>query len=90
MEAGRNSVSDIDEWFGYNEVENIVSGELNEEKVCRLRKSIYGLKTGFETWYIKFDYVITSFGFAENRLHECIYTKVCGCKFIFLVLCVDI
>lgn len=33
--------------------------------------------------------MITSFGFEENRLDECIYMKTSGSKFIFLILYVD-
>ena len=61
----------------------------DEQKVCRLRKSIYGLKQASRQWYLKFDHVITSFGFIENKMDECIYLKVSGSKFIFLVLYVD-
>lgn len=39
--------------------------------------------------YLKFDEIITAFGFIENRLDECIYLKVSGSNFIFLVLYVD-
>nr|KYP62227.1 Retrovirus-related Pol polyprotein from transposon TNT 1-94 [Cajanus cajan] len=28
-------------------------------------------------------------GFEENKVDQCIYQKVCGCKFIFLVLYMD-
>ena len=39
--------------------------------------------------YIKFRNVIISFGFEENIVDQCIYVKVSGSKFMFLVLYVD-
>lgn len=39
--------------------------------------------------YLKFDNVITSYGFEENVAHECVYLKISRSKFIILVLCVD-
>lgn len=57
--------------------------------VCKLKKSIYGLKQASRQWYLKFDKIITSNGFVENRLDECIYLKFSVSKFIFLVLYVD-
>ena len=39
-----------------------------EHLVCRLKKSIYGLKQTFRQWYLKFDKVITFFGFTENKI----------------------
>lgn len=60
-----------------------------EHMVCKLRKSIYGLKQASRQWYLKFDEIISDFGFVENKLDECIYLKVSGSKFIFLVLYVD-
>jgi hypothetical protein len=59
------------------------------EKVCKLKKSIYGLKQASRQWFLKFDAVITSFGFEENKLDECVYSKINGSNFIFLVLYVD-
>ena len=38
----------------------------NEHLVCKLKKSIYGLKQASRQWYIKFNNTITSFGFKEN------------------------
>ncbi|RDX68048.1 hypothetical protein CR513_53007, partial [Mucuna pruriens] len=38
----------------------------NEHLVCRLKKSIYGLKHTSRKWYFKFVEVVTSFGFKEN------------------------
>ena len=34
--------------------------------VCKLKKSIYGLKQASRQWYLKFHDVISSFGFEEN------------------------
>ncbi|KAJ8755827.1 hypothetical protein K2173_024372 [Erythroxylum novogranatense] len=36
------------------------------EKVCKLQKSIYGLKQAFRSWNIRFDEVIKEFGFSQN------------------------
>jgi hypothetical protein len=63
-----------------------------EEKghmVCKLKKSIYGLKQASRQWYIKFNDTITSFGFQENTVDRCIYQKISGSKFIILILYVD-
>ncbi|KAL1224686.1 Retrovirus-related Pol polyprotein from transposon TNT 1-94 [Cardamine amara subsp. amara] len=63
--------------------------ECHEDMVCKLKKSIYGLKQASRQWYLKFDEIITKFGFKENVLDPCIYLKITGSKFIFLVLYVD-
>ena len=57
--------------------------------VCKLKKSIYGLKQASRQWYYKFHGVIISFGFVENPIDQCIYQKVSGSKTCFLVLYVD-
>jgi len=57
--------------------------------VCKLKKSIYGLKHAPHQWYLKFHSVISSFGFVENNMDRCIYHKVNKSKIIFLVLYVD-
>ena len=57
--------------------------------VCRLKKSIYGLKQASRQWYLKFHSVVASYGFVENKVYQCIYCKVSGRKFIFLILYVD-
>ena len=63
--------------------------EGKEHLACKLKKSIYGLKQAFRQWYLKFNDTITSFGFKENTVDRCIYLKVSGSKFIFLILYVD-
>ena len=57
--------------------------------MCRLQKSIYGLKQASRQWYLKFHDVVTSLGFEENTVDSCIYLKISGRKFIFLILYVD-
>ena len=64
--------------------------EGKEHMVCRLKKSIYGLKQASRQWYLKFNDTITSFEFKKNIVDRCIYLKVSGSKFIFLILYVDI
>ena len=51
-----------------------------ENLVCKLKKSIYSLKQASCQWYLKFNGVISSFGFVENPMDQCIYQKVSGSK----------
>jgi len=63
--------------------------EGKEHMVCKLKRSIYGLKQDSRQWYLKFNDIIVSFGFKENIIDRCIYMKVSGSKFIFLILYVS-
>ena len=58
----------------------------NGNLVCKRKKSIYDLKQASRQLYIKFDEVIIRNFFKENILDRCIYMKVSGSSFIFLVL----
>ena len=42
------------------------SSSEGEHLVCKLKKSINGLKQASRHWYLKFHETITSFGFEEN------------------------
>lgn len=57
--------------------------EGREEIVCKLRKSIYGLKQASRQWYLKFDEVVRSHGFTESLVDVCFYIKINGRNFIF-------
>ena len=57
--------------------------------VYKLQKSIYGLKNASRQWHLKFDEVVIANGFKDNIVDQCIYMKVSGSKYIFLVLYVD-
>ena len=79
---------DLEEEVYMKQPEGFSSRE-GEHLVCKLKKSIYGLKQASRQWYYKFHGVITSFGFIENPMDQCIYQKVSGSKTCFLVLYVD-
>ena len=57
--------------------------------VCKLNKSIYSLRQTSRQWYLKFHEVISSLGFEENVMDNCINQKVSESKICFLVLYVD-
>ncbi|GJY07722.1 zinc finger, CCHC-type containing protein [Tanacetum coccineum] len=47
----------------------------NEHKVCKLVKSLYGLKQVPKQWHQKFDEVVLSSGFHLNQSDKCAYSK---------------
>ena len=57
--------------------------------VCKLHKSIYGLKQASRSWNKRFDKVIKSFGFDQNEEEPCVYRKILDDKVVFLILYVD-
>ena len=61
----------------------------NEHKVCKLVKSLYGLKQALKQWHVKFDTVILSNGFVLNSSDRYFYTKMCGSIAIYLCLYID-
>ena len=79
---------EIDETIYMEQPENFVTGDL-KSMVCKLKKSLYGLKQSPCLWYHKFHKIISSFSFVMNPADKCIYHKFSGSKYIFLVLYVD-
>ncbi|KAJ0547946.1 putative RNA-directed DNA polymerase [Helianthus annuus] len=63
--------------------------EGQEHLVCKLKKSIYGLKQASRQWYLKFDEVMKRQGFMKNQVDQCTYLKMSGSNFTILVLYVD-
>src|SRR4051812_8539515 len=61
----------------------------NVDKVCKLQKSIYGLKQESRSWNIRFDEVAKSFGFIKSDHDSCLFNKFSGIKVKFLILYVD-
>ncbi|WCJ29450.1 Retrovirus-related Pol polyprotein from transposon TNT 1-94 [Euphorbia peplus] len=60
-----------------------------EQKVCKLNKSIYGLKQSSRQWYIRFHNQMISNDFKILEEDHCVYIKRSGRKFVILSLYVD-
>jgi hypothetical protein len=61
----------------------------NAGKVCKLKKSIYGLKQASRSWNIHFDEVVKGFGSLQNEEEACVYKKESGSSVAFIILYVD-
>ncbi|KAK9018611.1 hypothetical protein V6N11_001581 [Hibiscus sabdariffa] len=61
----------------------------NGGKVCKLQRSIYGLKKVSRSWNLRFNDAIEDFGFIKNEDEPCVYKKVSGSIVSFLILYVD-
>ena len=60
-----------------------------ENKVYKLKKSLYGLKQASRQWYYTFHNAIVKFGFRTNDYDHCVYHWNSGSDFIILSLYVD-
>nr|GEV17857.1 retrotransposon protein, putative, Ty1-copia subclass [Tanacetum cinerariifolium] len=58
-------------------------------RVCKLKRSIYGLKQASRQWNKRSDDEIKKFGFTQNRDEPCVYLKASGSNITFLILYVD-
>ena len=60
-----------------------------EQKVCKLHKSIYGLKQSSRQWYFKFHRAVTSNGFMMIEKDYYMYVKQSKGNFLILSLYVE-
>ena len=60
----------------------------NDHKICKLQRSIYGLKQASRSWNTHFNDVIKTFDFIKNE-EPCVYKKIHGSAVTFFVLYVD-
>ena len=45
----------------------------SEEKVCMLKKSIYGLKQSSRQWYLMFGGSLLDLGFSRSQYDSCVF-----------------
>ena len=57
-----------------------------ENLVCRLKKSLYGLKQSLRQWYKRFDSFMLSHGFKWSDYDSCVYLKTVNGSAIYLLL----
>ena len=60
-----------------------------EKIVCKLKKSLYGLKQSPRQWYKRFDTFMLSQGFKRSNYDSCVYLKTVNGSTIYLLLYVD-
>jgi hypothetical protein len=60
-----------------------------KELVCKINKSLYGLKQSPMMWYQNFETYILGLVFVRSRVDHCVYSKQVGNHFIYVVLYVD-
>ena len=60
-----------------------------ENYVCKLKKSLYGLKQSPRQWYKRFDSFMLLHGFKRSEYDSCVYIKIVDGSPIYLLLYVD-
>ena len=78
----------LDETIYMEQPEGFIKKD-QDKKVCKLLKSIYGLKQASRSWNLTFDETIKTYGFEQNVDEACVYKYITGKVVVFLVLYVD-
>ncbi|KAL2244040.1 UNVERIFIED_CONTAM: Retrovirus-related Pol polyprotein from transposon RE1 [Sesamum indicum] len=57
--------------------------------VCKLRKSLYGLKQASRQWNCEFTSKLEEFSFKQSKNDYCLFTKTSSAGFLALLVCAD-
>ena len=60
-----------------------------EHRVCKLNKSLHGLKQAPKQWHGKFDNALLKNGFLSVEVDKCVYTKCTKKECVIIALYVD-
>jgi len=60
-----------------------------ENLVCKLNKSLYGLKQSPTMWYLQFDAFVLSIRYLRSKLEHCVYYKFDNDRILIIALYVD-
>ena len=69
--AGRRRIGELEEALKDREI--TINNLKEENKVYKLKKSLYGLKQASRQWYYTFHNAIVKFGFRANDYDHCVY-----------------
>lgn len=60
-----------------------------KQMVCKLRKSIYGLKQAAKVWNEKLHSILSQYSFGQSKIDPCLYIKQHNEETIYLIIYVD-
>lgn len=61
----------------------------HEHLVCKLQRSLYGLKQSARAWNMKMNNILLANGFARSKADQCLYTKFEHGKWMYVLMYVD-
>ncbi|GKB41756.1 retrotransposon protein, putative, ty1-copia subclass [Tanacetum coccineum] len=89
MNAEIQSMKDNQVWCLVDLPPNCFIDPNHPRKVCKLQRSIYGLKQASRSWNKRFNEEIKGFVFTQNLNEPCVYQKASGSNVTCLILYVD-
>ncbi|KAJ7954112.1 Retrovirus-related Pol polyprotein from transposon TNT 1-94 [Quillaja saponaria] len=73
----------------YMEIPPGFSCQKTEGKVCKLKKSLYGLKQSPRAWFDRFRKAMLSFGYQQSNADHTMFVKHCHGRITILIVYVD-